>query len=58
MTTIMEVRFPSSALRAAAEVAAAHGYSSLAVIAAVGTRCYYERRGFERGALYHVMRLD
>ena len=45
-------------LEKAAEIAAAHGYFSLAVIAAVGTRCYYERRGFERGALYHVMRLD
>ncbi len=30
------------------------GYRKLAVIAAVGTRLYYEKRGFERSALYMI----
>jgi elongator complex protein 3 len=38
----------------AAEIARAAGFRKLAVIAAVGTRIYYEKRGFERGALYMV----
>ena len=36
----------------ACDIAANRGYSDLAVIAAVGTRKYYEARGFERGELY------
>jgi hypothetical protein len=28
------------------------GYTRLAVIAAIGTRQYYQSRGFERGELY------
>jgi elongator complex protein 3 len=36
----------------AAEIAATNGYDKLAVISAVGTRLYYEKRGFTRGALY------
>lgn len=41
----------------AAEIAAQRGYQRLAVIAAVGTRCYYLERGFERGELYLVKHL-
>lgn len=39
-------------LERAAEIAAAHGYASLAVISAVGTRDYYRKRGFADGELY------
>lgn len=38
----------------AARIAREKGFSRLAVIAAVGTRLYYENRGFERGAYYLV----
>ena len=38
----------------AEKVARAGGFSKLAVIAAIGTRLYYENRGFERGDLYMV----
>ncbi|NUM44432.1 MAG: tRNA uridine(34) 5-carboxymethylaminomethyl modification radical SAM/GNAT enzyme Elp3 [Anaerolineales bacterium] len=38
----------------AEEIARARGFARLAVIAAVGTRLYYEGRGFERGELYLV----
>lgn len=41
-------------LEEAARVSAARGFARLAVIAAVGTRLYYERRGFERGEKYLV----
>jgi elongator complex protein 3 len=41
----------------AEEVARAKGYSRLAVIAAVGTRLYYEARGFQRGEFYMVKAL-
>lgn len=41
----------------AAEIAAAEGYSRLAVISAVGTRAYYRRRGFEDGEWYQVRAL-
>ena len=41
-------------LERAEEVARAHGYARLAVISAVGTRKYYEERGFRRGRLYQV----
>ena len=41
-------------LRQAERIAAAHGYSRLAVISAIGTRLYYLERGFERGELYLV----
>jgi elongator complex protein 3 len=39
-------------LKKAEEIAHSKGYSRLAVIAAIGTRRYYEARGFERGELY------
>jgi len=39
-------------LEKAAELAKSAGYQKLAVIAAVGTRLYYEKRGFIRSALY------
>ena len=44
-------------LARAEELAHAEGYKRLAVIAAVGTRVYYEKRGFKRGALYMVKEL-
>lgn len=48
----------SRLLREAARLARERGFSRLAVIAAVGTRLYYERRGFKRGALYMLQTLD
>lgn len=39
-------------VRKAEEIARAEGFSELAVIAAIGTRDYYRRLGFEVGALY------
>jgi elongator complex protein 3 len=45
-------------LEQAENIAREKGYSRLAVIAAVGTRKYYEDRGFERGALYLVKQLQ
>jgi len=48
-----------TALLAEAErVARQYGFGRLAVIAAVGTRKYYEARGFERGELYLVKELE
>ena len=44
----------TSLLEKAEEITRQMGYSRLAVIAAVGTRLYYESRGFERGELYLV----
>ena len=44
-------------LEKAAELASAKGYRRLAVIAAVGTREYYHKRGFEQGDLYMVREL-
>lgn len=41
-------------LQRAAEIARQHGYKKLAVISAIGTRRYYEGRGFKRGDLYLV----
>ncbi len=41
----------------AEEIARENGFSRLAVISAIGTRLYYESRGFERGELYQVKRL-
>ncbi|NTW44650.1 MAG: tRNA uridine(34) 5-carboxymethylaminomethyl modification radical SAM/GNAT enzyme Elp3 [Anaerolineaceae bacterium] len=38
----------------ASRIAQMQGYQNLAVIAAIGTRLYYEARGFERGELYMV----
>jgi elongator complex protein 3 len=42
----------------AERIARQQGFRRLAVIAAVGTRCYYIKRGFERGELYLVKTLD
>ena len=39
-------------LEKAVELARKEGYKQIAVIAAVGTRLYYEKRGFKRSALY------
>jgi elongator complex protein 3 len=41
----------------AEQIAAQRGYRRVAVIAAVGTRHYYLRRGFERGELYLIKTL-
>lgn len=41
----------------ASEIAHSAGFKKLAVIAAVGTRLYYEKRGFVRGELYMVKTL-
>ncbi|MDX1437897.1 MAG: GNAT family N-acetyltransferase, partial [Anaerolineales bacterium] len=45
-------------LRQAEETAGDRGFARLAVIAAVGTRRYYQSRGFERGELYMVKELS
>ena len=45
-------------LQKAEEIARQSGYQRLAVIAAVGTRRYYEGRGFLRGELYMLRELE
>jgi len=45
-------------LEEASEIARQHGFHRLAVIAAIGTRPYYEARGFMRGELYLVKPLE
>jgi elongator complex protein 3 len=44
-------------LEEASRIAREAGYRKLAVIAAVGTRLYYEKRGFQRGERYMVKSL-
>jgi elongator complex protein 3 len=44
-------------LKKAGEIARENGFTRLAVIAAIGTRKYYENRGFTRGELYLVQDL-
>jgi len=44
----------TSLIQAAEEAARQQGYQRLAVIAAVGTRAYYMKRGFDRGKRYLV----
>lgn len=44
-------------LEEAARISREHGFKHLAVIAAIGTRQYYQGRGFERGKLYMVKSL-
>ncbi len=41
-------------LRRAEEIARERGYARMAVISAIGTRRYYEGRGFRRGELYLI----
>jgi elongator complex protein 3 len=41
-------------LKRAEEIANQNGYKKLTVISAIGTRNYYQNRGFERGELYLV----
>ena len=41
----------------AEEIARKAGYKRMAVISAVGTRLYYQNRGFERGTHYFVKEL-
>jgi len=45
-------------LEQAESIAGQKGYKRLAVISAVGTRLYYLERGFERGKLYLIKKLD
>ncbi|MFZ4814826.1 MAG: elongator complex protein 3 [Phototrophicaceae bacterium] len=45
-------------LEAASAIAREHGYASLAVISAVGTRGYYRGRGFADGQLYQHKQLQ
>lgn len=45
-------------LAQADEIARAHEFRHIAVISAIGTRRYYEARGFSRGALYMVKDLS
>jgi len=47
----------TSLLEQAAATASKAGYKKLAVISAIGTRLYYEKRGFARAGLYMVMDL-
>ncbi len=47
----------SSLIQEAEAIARKAGYANLAVIAAVGTRQYYRKRGFNRGELYLVKTL-
>lgn len=44
-------------IKRAEEIASRNGFHRLAVIAAVGTRYYYQTRGFEMGKLYMVKTL-
>jgi len=44
----------SALLEQAESVASQHGFNHLAVIAAVGTRLYYEKRGYVRKGMYMV----
>jgi len=45
-------------LAEADRIACQRGFSRMAVIAAIGTRLYYENRGFHRGELYMVRELN
>ena len=42
----------SRLIEEACTISAAHGFERIAVIAAIGTRQYYESRGFYRGNYY------
>lgn len=44
-------------LQRAAQVATESGYAKIAVISAIGTRLYYQRRGFEHAGLYMLKEL-
>jgi elongator complex protein 3 len=45
-------------LKEAERIARAKGFSKLAVIAAIGTSLYYQKRGFSREHLYMTKYLD
>jgi elongator complex protein 3 len=45
-------------IKRAEEITGEQGYERLAVIAAVGTRRYYQERGFEQGLLYMIKSCD
>ena len=44
----------SQLIETAADIVREHGYGKLAVISAIGTRGYYQKRGFTMGELYQV----
>ena len=44
-------------LEEAERIASEHGFKRMAVIAAIGTRRYYQARGFDCGELYLVKSL-
>ena len=44
-------------IQKASEIASAAGFINLAVISAIGTRTYYEKRGFKRGKYYLIKSL-
>ena len=48
----------TSLLEEAEHIAKANGFERMVVISAVGTRGYYLGRGFERGELYLVKKLN
>jgi elongator complex protein 3 len=48
----------SRLLERAEKIALEGGFKRLAVISAVGTRMYYQERGYARGELYMVKRLN
>jgi elongator complex protein 3 len=54
---VQHIGLGTDLLQRAEEIARDHGFRRLAVIAAVGTRRYYQARGFERGDLYMVKEL-
>ena len=45
-------------LKQAEEIARQHGFSRMAVIAAIGTRRYYQSRGFSRGEFYMIKEIS
>ncbi|MCL4562508.1 MAG: tRNA uridine(34) 5-carboxymethylaminomethyl modification radical SAM/GNAT enzyme Elp3 [Chloroflexi bacterium] len=47
----------TSLLHEAEAIACQKGFARLAVISAIGTRPYYEERGFERGELYLIKKI-
>jgi elongator complex protein 3 len=44
-------------LEKAGEIARMNGFQRMAVISAIGTRLYYENRGFERGEFYQIRKI-
>ena len=53
-TKLLRIGLGTQLIEKAAQIAAQNGFKQLAVIAAIGTRKYYQSRGFNRGQLYMV----